>query len=222
MGPIEDAVEELDRVVAFCRREFPGAPIALIGHSRGGLVARLWLRHAGPGAASALITLASPHEGSTLARWADVFRPIGKNLERRFPRKTYGGLPETALGRIIDFLGSTGVEELVPDGPVAAALADRPAPVTVSASFGGSDPLLFGAGQGRGRGRWGIPSSLRGLVPDTWWPDEWTDGQGDGLVTVKSSVLPGGRYHRTTGCNHVTIAFVESVAEDVRRLLVSM
>jgi triacylglycerol esterase/lipase EstA (alpha/beta hydrolase family) len=45
------------------------APVTLIGHSSGGLVARALLRRIEPRRIRQLITLATPHHGTELARW---------------------------------------------------------------------------------------------------------------------------------------------------------
>lgn len=44
-----------------------GAPVAIVAHSMGGLVARAVLRSAGPGLIRRIVTVASPHHGTTLA-----------------------------------------------------------------------------------------------------------------------------------------------------------
>ncbi len=51
------------------QRETHGARVAILAHSMGGLVARAALRSLGPDAISAIVTLASPHHGTQVARW---------------------------------------------------------------------------------------------------------------------------------------------------------
>jgi Palmitoyl protein thioesterase len=50
------------------QRRCDGARVAIIAHSRGGLIARAALRRLGPGVISQVITLASPHHGTVMAR----------------------------------------------------------------------------------------------------------------------------------------------------------
>jgi pimeloyl-ACP methyl ester carboxylesterase len=53
-------------------RRSQGARVAIVGHSMGGLVARVLLRNLGPGVISRIVTLASPHHGTRLVaglRW---------------------------------------------------------------------------------------------------------------------------------------------------------
>lgn len=49
------------------RKDSNGVPVAIVAHSMGGLVARAALRSAGPEDISQIVTLASPHHGTSLA-----------------------------------------------------------------------------------------------------------------------------------------------------------
>ncbi|HYB33649.1 MAG TPA: alpha/beta fold hydrolase [Steroidobacteraceae bacterium] len=57
-------VEELRRL----QRESNGAPVAIVAHSMGGLVARAALRSVGPEVISRIVTIGSPHHGTVTAR----------------------------------------------------------------------------------------------------------------------------------------------------------
>ena len=50
------------------QREAHGAPVSIIAHSMGGLVARSALRSLGPQSISRIVTLATPHHGTRVAR----------------------------------------------------------------------------------------------------------------------------------------------------------
>ncbi len=50
------------------QRSSDGMPVAIVAHSMGGLVARAALRATGPGLVSRIVTIASPHHGTSLAR----------------------------------------------------------------------------------------------------------------------------------------------------------
>ncbi len=55
------------------QRASDGVPVAIVAHSMGGLVARAALAAGGPGLVSRIVTIASPHHGTALARlfrWA--------------------------------------------------------------------------------------------------------------------------------------------------------
>ena len=55
------------------QRASAGLPVAIVAHSMGGLVARAALAAGGPGLVSRIVTIASPHHGTALAR---LFRSV--------------------------------------------------------------------------------------------------------------------------------------------------
>jgi len=55
------------------QRSSAGLPVAIVAHSMGGLLARAALAAGGPGLVSRIVTIASPHHGTALAR---LFRPV--------------------------------------------------------------------------------------------------------------------------------------------------
>jgi pimeloyl-ACP methyl ester carboxylesterase len=65
---IEQHAQRLAPVVLALQRDCGGAPVRLVGHSMGGLVARALLRQLGPQAIERIVTLGTPHHGTTLAR----------------------------------------------------------------------------------------------------------------------------------------------------------
>lgn len=68
-----------DAVDALCRAS--GAPrVILLCHSMGGLAARAWLRQCGPDRVARIITLGTPHHGSTLAGYG-----LGLNARQMLP-----------------------------------------------------------------------------------------------------------------------------------------
>jgi pimeloyl-ACP methyl ester carboxylesterase len=217
VGPAEAAVEELREVVQFARRMgHPG--IILIGHSRGGLIARKFLEETpahriGPSEAEAegkedpgsrvnppvkaLVTLATPHHGSSMARWAVFFSPVASYLKPLVSDEERGTLAR-AVKRSLLFLESTGVRELLPDSLFLRPLKDSPAPQgAYCLSAGGTSPSLISVA-----GLFSIPDSLGRLLPARMLPEEMTEGRGDGLVSVESSVLPYGDEHLEFHVNH--------------------
>jgi pimeloyl-ACP methyl ester carboxylesterase len=85
LGPIALAVEELDGIVEESEVIFgKGGPLILVGHSRGGLVARKWIQdhRAKRERIEGLILLGCPNRGSRLADVGDFFargiRAIGR------------------------------------------------------------------------------------------------------------------------------------------------
>lgn len=215
VGPAGAAVEELREVVQFARR-VGHTGIILIGHSRGGLIARKFMEETpahgiGPSEAGgkkgsglrgnpsvkALVTLATPHYGSTMARWAVFFSPVASYLKPLISDEDRGTLARS-VKRSLRFLESTGVRELLPDSPFLRSLKDSPAPQgTYCLSAGGTSPSLI-----RVAGLFSIPDSLSRLLPTRMLPEEMTEGKGDGLVSLESSVLPYGDEHLEFHVNH--------------------
>lgn len=66
--PIETYVEELHRQIERIAAAGGHGRVILVCHSMGGLAAREYLRRHGPGRIAKLVTIASPHHGTVLAR----------------------------------------------------------------------------------------------------------------------------------------------------------
>lgn len=74
-GLLARPVQELGKVMSYLRSAFPGTRVVLMGHSRGGLLIRKFIKqNAGNrsmvGAIAGVITLHSPHHGSHLANFS--------------------------------------------------------------------------------------------------------------------------------------------------------
>ncbi len=67
MRPLDVQVAELDHAIAMIKRKRPNEVLTLVGHSVGGVVARMWLVIYGADQVDRLITIASPHAGTTRA-----------------------------------------------------------------------------------------------------------------------------------------------------------
>jgi triacylglycerol lipase len=70
LGSIDDFADQLHARIESLRAETGAEQVALVGHSMGGLAARAYLRRHGLGRVAKLVTLASPHHGTWLARHA--------------------------------------------------------------------------------------------------------------------------------------------------------
>jgi pimeloyl-ACP methyl ester carboxylesterase len=124
------AADRLERLLLEIRRSAPGVPVDVVGHSQGGVVARLAvtdLADAGtlPSEVSTLVTLGSPHGGADLATLVTAVEvtPGGP-----------GVLGEIRTGLGIDLdprLPSTG--QLAETSEFVASLRERPAPAGVRA-----------------------------------------------------------------------------------------
>ena len=67
MGDIEVHAASVVKELRQLRQDCKGARVAIVAHSMGGLVARAALRRGGADDISQIVTLASPHHGTTLA-----------------------------------------------------------------------------------------------------------------------------------------------------------
>lgn len=91
MGSIDDYAASIEHAAqALCSAS--GHPqIIVLGHSMGGLAARAWLRVAGDERVAGVITLGTPHAGTTLARYGS-----GLNARQMEPDRERGWLQKLA------------------------------------------------------------------------------------------------------------------------------
>ncbi|OGQ94942.1 MAG: hypothetical protein A2521_13850 [Deltaproteobacteria bacterium RIFOXYD12_FULL_57_12] len=221
LGPAAVAVGELARVMARVRETWPGTPVYLVGHSRGGIIARHYLLDTGGREVAGLISIGSPHAGTRLAGYAEYLRPVGMILERLIPDEVRGGLP-IALKRLADFLRSPAIRELQPDASYLRDLAS-PLPGHLRLmSFGGTDPALFRLYvRSRPENPWkvlSLPDLFLKVLPPGRLPAELQPGAGDGLVAAGSAVLAGGR-HLDMARNHVGLAFTPALQQQLAEFL---
>ena len=80
LGSIDDYAEQIETSAQQLCRDNGVETIIVVGHSMGGLAARAWLRHYGCARLASLITLGTPHFGSTLAGYG-----MGKNAWQMLP-----------------------------------------------------------------------------------------------------------------------------------------
>lgn len=221
------AVSELKEVVNM-HRKYCRSGIILIGHSRGGLVARNYLQYEAKGI-RAIITLATPHKGSKMALWVNHVAPLITLIDSLISDSEKGTFTY-AVKRVFDFLKSTAVRELLPDSPFFKSCDEGPLNGIYYLSFGGSNPELFsvyrriterthvGNREGwmvRAQTVLSIPGAFENFIPERLFPDEMKKGKGDGLVSVESSRIPWADEHHTLDVNHAGILFDEKVRRKV-------
>jgi pimeloyl-ACP methyl ester carboxylesterase len=205
-GPIVPAVQELQEVIRIVHG-MDQRSIFLIGHSRGGLIARKYLAGTDE-PVQALITLATPHNGSTVAGIARYVTPLAAWLAPVIPKGEKGTL-RFALQRVIEFLRSRALRELLPESAFFQSLNDGPMEGVYYASVGGTSPNLFTLSG------IAVPDIFEKIIPDTLFPEEMKKGKGDGLVSAESSKLPWCHEHYLFGLNHAEILFDERVSDRV-------
>jgi pimeloyl-ACP methyl ester carboxylesterase len=205
-GPIDTAVQELQEVIRIVHA-MDHESIFLMGHSRGGLIARKYLAGTNE-PVQALITLATPHHGSAVAGIARYVSPLAVWLAPVIPKGEKGTL-RFALRRVLEFLRSRALRELLPESGFFQSLDDGPMEGVYYASVGGTSPNLFTLS--------GIvvPDIFEKIIPATLFPEEMKQGKGDGLVSVESSRLPWCHEHYLFGLNHAELLFDERVSDRV-------
>jgi len=208
VGPISSAIEELGHVVKQTQKTFPGCPLALIGHSRGGLVARKFMEDP-THPVKALITIASPHEGSSLSRIGKFISPLSPVIKKLLPLHVHGTASDL-LKRASEIIEGTALKELLPGSDFFNNLNDRPRKDIKYMSFGGTTTKLITIYSWQNNGHQPkplltVPDSLVKFLPSSMIPDELTPGKGDFMVTAKSSVLPWASRHYDLPANHISI-----------------
>ena len=230
-GPIESAVDELAWIMEKTKRLFPKAHIALIGHSRGGLIARKFMENKNCEVnpvpqhvqtenqdalwygVKALITISTPHSGSSIAQLIKYIKPFSILLRSALPKNTHSKISKL-VKNIKELLEGDAVRELLPGSSFLENLRDSPQKSVKYISFGGRKPGLLTVyvlkkigGKMYPKPLLTFPDSLLKIFPSFIAADEITPGKGDGLVTAKSSFLPWASRHYNLEANHISIAW---------------
>lgn len=228
---IDVAVSELREIVTMTE-DYCRAGVILIGHSRGGLVARQYLA-CGDRRVRCLITLATPHLGSRMAQWAEYINPLASLVSALLP-DSERGTTSYAVKKVLDFLRSTAVKQLLPDSGFFRSLGDRRCSGVYYLSFGGKDPTLFSVYRRaitgvrrddkeqvsvQSRRVFSVPGILEKVIPSRLFPDELKQGMGDGFVSTQSSRLPWSDAHYDFDVNHAGILFDERIKRMVAATL---
>jgi pimeloyl-ACP methyl ester carboxylesterase len=194
---IEAVIPELSAVAGIARR-MSDVGIIIIGHSRGGLIARKYLSKT-DNSVRGLITIATPHAGSAIAKMALYIAPIASFLG---PLAAKGDKNiSRALTRISEFLKSKALQELLPESTFFQTLQDSPRAGVSYISAGGTNPMLFCFSS------LSFPGIFETIIPENLFPDEMKRGKGDGLVSAESSKIPWADEHFYFDCNHAEILF---------------
>lgn len=209
-GPIDSVIPELEEIVKTVR-ESTNAGIVLVGHSRGGLIARKYLSGKNY-PIRGLITVSTPHKGSSIAGIAKYFSPLAVVLNPLIPEGDKGTL-SFSMKRIFDFLKSRALKELLPGSDFFKSLSCRPVEGVYYSSIGGTNPTLFTFLN------LSFPDAFEKVVPGNLYPDEIKMGKGDGLVSAESSRIPWGEEHYNFDRNHVEILFEKRARDALLRII---
>lgn len=225
-----------------------GAPIALVGHSRGGLVARRLLKDAalpGRNRVRWLITLHSPHQGSSMATAGVALQKKIRNLDslvdldflpeavQKPARKLLPGIAgklDDTLDMLVDLTGMEGARELAAHGELLKALRAgeaKPAGVRV-VTFGGTSPRVVrlhafvytkASADPFSKSWRAEPHEVFDFPADLRLPFPEMKLGGDLLVTDESSHLPWEDQHITHTLNHAEVLWSRTVQKQVAELL---
>lgn len=223
-GPISIAVKELAEIMKKTKRLFPKTPIALVGHSRGGLIARKFMERKRP-EVKALITISTPHAGSSLARLGKYLKPFPRVLKGILPRNAHNTISEI-IKNVTNLLEGNALKELLPGSRFLKNLRDSPQKGVKYMSLGGIEPRLFTVYIWRRmdkkmypRPLLSVPDSLLRVFPPFLGVDEITPGKGDGLVSAKSSLLPWASRHYNLRVNHLSILWNRKSINNIIKII---
>jgi pimeloyl-ACP methyl ester carboxylesterase len=210
-GPIASVVKELHEIMK-AANELSQAGIILVGHSRGGLIARKYLSVTKDTSVRGLLTIAAPHKGSSIAGISRYIAPLVSLIEPFIPTGSRG-TRSFAIKRTMEFLKSRALKELLPESAFFLSLEDGPLAWVYYASVGGTNPTLFNISH------YSFPDMFEKVIPPNLYPEELKQGRGDGLVSAESSKLPWSNEHHVFPFNHAEILFDEGVRNRMVRVV---
>ena len=223
---VAQAAEELKTIVRIAQSLTENG-IILVGHSRGGLIGRTYSEQNDP-SIKCLVTIATPHHGSSVAMVGKYISPFVRLISPFFPENDKGSFT-FAVRRIIEFLKSKALTELLPQSSYFRTLHNYPISGLSYLTICGTDPLLFSVYRWRKTERKGtaapsllipdeifsMPFIFKKIIPEKLYPEELKDGLGDGLVSTSSSRLPWEHEHHAFELNHAEILFDKAVRDTV-------
>lgn len=227
-GPLEEGVKELDYILSLAKKRFPKRRFILIGHSRGGLIARVYLDKLYDYSCeiAGLITLSTPHHGSRLASFGKIMTPVLKALSMLLPDEIGEVKSESLkraehlIKRIKDISRGEAFTELSPGSGFLKSLRDRKIEDIYYATFGGTnstftrvyimeyDKASYMKNENgfewkvEAKVLFSIPDILSRFTPAGFVPEELKPGKGDGLVSARSAHLEWSDEKHNLPLNH--------------------
>ncbi len=227
-----NGVEELEVILPVTRARFPGKPIVLVGHSRGGLVIRKYLQEQnGAEGVRKVILLGTPNRGSRLASWTDFLAkfvdvadwflsPAYKQVKDRAGDKKEW-IKKVAAHWVLfrDFVTGAAIAEMKPGSELIRSLRKgegRESSLGIHyINLAGSSNVYTRLYRKEGQDYKRVYSFF-----DDFWdlfvPDELDDGEGDGLVSVARANL---RWAPAVAfpVNHATFLIDEEIKARIRQ-----
>ncbi len=232
-GPIDHAVGELQTHLA---KIPPRDKKVLLGHSRGGLVARKYLQDRRPGwdRVSGVVLLGVPNHGSRLAKLAGPLAWLSSLLGRgKIPlsgalQKGMSGSNSFLSRSLSGYAREGGIEELLPGSdfmrrlvsgegeekknriPYLNLIGTRTDFIRIflkSSTPGRTTPILS------------LFDGLEGILPRPLVPMEIRQGRGDGQVSVRSAWLPWAGKNQLFSVNHAQFLVNAEVQAEAQAFL---
>lgn len=212
VGPACVAVEELSEIVAKYEPK-SDVGIILVGHSRGGLIARLFSQEHNA-TVRGIITIGTPHRGSSMAKWVTYVSPMTTALKTLMDRNDQE--VKSAMHRVLAFLSGDEIKEMLPGSDLLKSLSDKRMPGIRIISIGGTNPALVKIG------KTSLPGILSVILPEKMLPEEMQEGKGDGFVSAESAVYPGCDEHSNYHAHHAGLIFDRDVKEYIANIVTSL
>jgi pimeloyl-ACP methyl ester carboxylesterase len=248
VGPddtIDRPVVELDAVMREVLARF-NKRVALVCHSRGGLLARHFLQRNRNdlnvlSRIAGVVTLHTPHTGSEVAEFANSVHNVITGIRNDPFNPIHMVVPASVLDFVDAQVMNPCTAELRPSSTFLANLrASEQTPLRVAIpihTFGGTNPCLL-------KVFFSIFEYMSAVPQWHWPPFHWTTAQvermnilegtpaslicpeeragGDVLVTDARSHLPGEVSHHTNGVNHANALNNAAVQHQLRSVLATM
>jgi pimeloyl-ACP methyl ester carboxylesterase len=244
------ALEAFDSLLSQTTQLSPTQPpvIALIGHSRGGLLIRRVLKdRPNTNRVQTVVTLHSPHQGSALA--ATPGRVVAETVDLIdccVPGDWTAAIKNQAKDVVVEamrpftkLVWPDENRELMPDGPLIRSLRENEKPISGVRyyTFGGTNPTYYKMYVWLFDATSSVPQFAEGTMYFVWrvkpieigplspimdalrdFVAEVKPGHGDGLVTDASARLPFST-HETTNLNHAEVLWNRPLQQRVARLI---
>lgn len=108
--PLRVQADQFTAALRYLQDFYPNEPLIIVGHSLGGLTARLALVKNNPNQVKALITIATPHLGTRLAEYG--MQELNDNIFSQWAKRMFGGGQYQALER-----SQPVIYDLLPERP---------------------------------------------------------------------------------------------------------
>jgi pimeloyl-ACP methyl ester carboxylesterase len=235
-GPVIHAVGELQNILESIPRRDKKV---LVGHSRGGLIARKYLQEHRPGwdRISGVVLLGVPNHGSQIAKWAKNFSRVlfsrffeaGRGEKSEIlQKKEYGSLSRL-IRSLVGYSRHEGIEELTPRSGFMKEVASG------EKEEGGNRVPYFNLigtrtefirfyrltppSDSKPKPLFSLLDGLEKILPRPLIPPEIQKGRGDGQVSVGSAVLPWAESNQLLPINHAEFLVNVGVQEKVKQFL---